>query len=591
MKKTMGRIGYALLIIIYLGYLEIWKHQIFGWFIAIALFVAVPIIKRKAGVKKVVVNLCLLALLLVNAFISAPPTHQVPVSNEKNQVMTDVVTVAQGQVQGVYNEDQSVEIFAGIPYAAPPVGELRWKEPQPAQSWDGVRVCDTYAPMAMQKRSNPFYAYGTRIVGYNEVPISLYDNYIEAMSEDCLYVNIWKPADANPGDKLPVLFYIHGGSLNSGQSYFQPYNGESYAKQGIIVVNISYRLGVFGYLADDELAAESSVGTTGNYGLLDQIAALKWVNDNIESFGGDAGNITIAGESAGSSSVNAICVSPLAKGLFRRAIAESSGIVPLVPYHTFRTMKQATDVAANIKEEFGCSTIEELRSIPAEKLVNTAFQNNEMTVDGYAIVEQPYLTYMAGNNNEEVVLGGYNGNEADAFLMFNEMPKLDSYVDFLAPIAGEKSADLAAVWPATSDADAKLKYKELVGVAWFGYSHYRWSELMADNCQPAYLYYFTKQNKSLADWHAGELPYFYGNIPDNHNYDESDVALSSTIQKYILNFVKTGDPNGEGLPQWYTYNEKPQMVMNFDKEVKMVDNQYLDVFNVFDEYMQIRKEE
>lgn len=584
-KKICGYVLYVLLIILYLGYLEIWKHQIFGWPIAIALFICFPILKKKLHVNKAFIYIGFFALLVLNGFISAPHTRRVPVSYSKNQVPTEVITVAQGQISGVYNEDQSVEIFAGIPYAAPPVGDLRWKEPQPAKAWQGVRVCDTYAPMAMQKRQNAFYAFGSRIVGYNEVPISLHDNFIEEMSEDCLYANVWKPASAKKGDKLPVLFYIHGGSLNSGQSYFDAYNGESLAKKGIIVVNISYRLGVFGYLADTELAAESGNQTTGNYGLLDQIAALKWASENVESFGGDPENITIAGESAGSSSVNALCVSPLAKGLFKRAIAESSGITPITPYHTFRTMEQAKKVAANIKEEFKCASIEELRKIPAEKLVKTAYQNNEMTVDGYAITEQPYLTYLAGNNNEESVFGGYNGNEADAFLIFNSMPNKDSYAKYLEAIAGDEAENLAKIWPAESDADAKQKYKELVGVAWFGYSHYTWSELMKANNQPAYLYYFTKQNKSLADWHSGELPYFYGNIPHTRNYDESDFALSEMIQQYILNFVKTGNPNGEGLPQWDTYNDCPDKVLNFDTEVKMIENKYLKVFDVFNAYM------
>lgn len=585
LKKILAGIGYALIVILYLGYLEIWKNQIFGWIIALGVIICVPIIKKKTKANKIVVNVCFLVLLVVNAIISAPPTRQVPVSTDKNLVPTDVVAVAEGQISGIYNADKSVEIYAGIPYAAPPVGELRWKEPRPAEHWEGVRVCDTYAPMAMQKRSNPIYAYGSKIVGYNEIPISLNDNYVEAMSEDCLYVNIWKPADAKAGDKLPVLFYIHGGSLNSGQSYFSAYNGESYAKQGIVFVDISYRLGVFGYLADDELAAESSVHTTGNYGLLDQIAALNWVNDNIEVFGGDSSNITIAGESAGSSSVNAICVSPLAKGLFRRAIAESSGITPITPYHTFRTLEYAKGVAKNIKEEFKCSTIEELRAVPAEKLVNTVYKNNEMTVDGYAIVEQPYLTYMAGKNNEEAVLGGYNGNEADVFMMFDSMPDKESYASYLKSVAGDWADEMATVWPAESDKDAEIKYKELVGIAWFGYSHYRWSELMKANNQPAYLYYFTKQNGSLSDWHSGELPYFYGNIPDTKNYDETDFELSATIQKYILNYVRTGNPNGKGLPQWDTYNEASDMVLNLDSEVKMIKNKYLDVFDVFDEYM------
>ena len=590
MKKKLFSVFLIIFGLLYFCYLELYKNQIFGWVIAAVLFCGFIILRKKyfsdwkIG-KKLISILCLVALLVCNSFISAPKEEQIKAYSWKDVTYTDEVNVEEGTLKGIYSEDSQAKIFAGIPYAKAPVGELRWKEPQPAESWDGVRVCDTFAPMAMQKRSDPIYAFGSRIVGYNEVPVSLNDNFLEAMSEDCLYLNVWAPADAKPGDDLPVLFYIHGGSLNSGQSYYQDYNGESYAKKGIVFVSISYRVGVFGYLADDELAAESENGTTGNYGLLDQIQALQWVNDNIESFGGNAKNITIAGESAGSSSVNALCVSPLAKGLFVRAIAESSGITPKVPYHTFRTLDAAKEVATDIKEEFDCDTIEELRQVPAEELVYNSYQNNEMTVDGYAITEQPYLTYLAGNNNEESVLGGYNGEEAIAFLLFDDVPTVDNYAEFLEPIAGDYSKELASLRPVTSDDEAKANYYDLVGMAWFGYSHYAWSELMKNNNQTAYLYYFNKTNKSLSDWHAGELPYFYGNLKKNNNYEASDYELSETIQNYILNYVKTGNPNGDGLPEWKTYNEDPTEVMNFGEKVQMIQNDYIDVFKVFEKYV------
>lgn len=577
--------------ILYALYLEIFRNQIWGWCLALVLIVAYFVLHRKIFSKKrwqfqLLSFLVLVGLLFCNAVISGPRERQVSAGDGKKHGYTDVITVTEGQLQGVNNPAGTVEIFAGIPYAKAPVGDLRWKAPQPANKWDGVRVCDTYAPMAMQQRENLFISFMSQIIGYNELPISLKDNYLEAMSEDCLYLNVWKPKDAKAGDKLPVLFYIHGGSLNSGRSYFDAYNGAALAEQGVVVVTIAYRVGVFGYLADEALSAESSDHTTGNYGLLDQIAALKWVSENIAVFGGDAENITIAGESAGSSSVNALCVSPLAKGLFRRAIAESSGIVAIKPYHTFRTMEHAQKVATNIKKEFNCSTIEDLRKVPADKLVYTSFQNNEMTVDGYAIVEQPYLTYLKKDNNEEAVLGGYNGNEAFSFLIFDEKPKLATYEKFLEKVTGKHAAEMAAVMPAGTNKEAKDNFVDIVGMAWFGYSHYTWSELMAKEDRPTYLYYFTKDNKALGDWHSGELPYFYGNLKKNGNYKADDFALSGTIQSYILNFMKTGDPNGEGLPVWETYNSHPNLIMRLDTEVKMEENTYLPVFKVFDAYME-----
>ncbi len=589
MKKAIpillivGSVFYAL-------YLEIFRNQIWGWGLALVLILAYFILHKKIfSAQKWQIQLLsfliLIGLLVGNAAISGPRERRVSAGNGKKDGYSDTITVAQGQLQGINNPAGTVEIFAGIPYAKAPVGDLRWKAPQPAEKWEGVRLCDTYAPMAMQKRDNLFVSFMTQIIGYHELPISLKDNYLEAMSEDCLYLNVWKPKNAKSGDQLPVLFYVHGGSLNSGRSYFDAYNGAALAEQGVVVVTIAYRVGVLGYLADEALAAESSDHTTGNYGLLDQIAALKWVSENISAFGGDAGNITIAGESAGSSSVNALCVSPLAKGLFRRAIAESSGIVAIKPYHTFRTMEHAQNIANSIKKEFNCSSVEDLRKVPADKLVYTSYQNNEMTVDGYAIVEQPYLTYLAQNNNEEAVLGGYNGNEAFSFLMFDKKPTLANYQESLEKITGKYASQMVAVKPAKTNKEAKDNFIDLVGMAWFGYSHYAWSELMAQENRPAYLYYFTKTNKALGDWHSGELPYFYGNLKKNGNYSSADFALSKTIQAYILNFMKTGNPNGEGLPAWDTYNSNPNLVMRLDTEVKMEENSYIPVFKVFDAYM------
>lgn len=590
-------IGFILTALIFALYLEIYRNTLLGWGLAVAVFAVFFFLRRKwlADQRwyKKLVSWCLLAALLLGVVVvSKPPHKQLPAVDAAHPKVTDVVTVAQGDLTGVCTEDGAVEVYAGIPYAKPPLGELRWKEPEEPESWEGIRVCDTFAPMSMQKETDPFYSAGYQIIGYNNYKISPWDNYREAMSEDSLYLNIWKPTDMKEGERLPVLFYVHGGSLNSGQSYFADYNGETLAKRGIIVVTITYRLGVFGYLASDELAEESPNHTTGNYGLLDQMQALRWVHENIAAFGGDADNITIAGESAGASSVNAICVSPLAKGLFRRAVAESSGLTPVVPYHTFRTMEEAKEVGQSILEEFSCASVDELRKIPAEELVYTQGQNNEMTVDGYAITEQPYLTYEKGENNEEAVLGGYNANEAEVFLMFSNNVTLDTYGDYLTrQVVSEPYLDeLQALYPASSDEEAKTQYNKLMGPTWFGYSHYRWSQLMEAEGRPAYLYYFNKENGALGTWHAGELPYFYGNLFRNaKNYDEADEKLSEAMQQYLVNFVKTGDPNGEGLPVWKTFHEEPLQIMSLGENLGMIEEQYLPLFALLNNYMESLK--
>ena len=303
--------------IIYLVLLELSKNTIPGWFLAILVTAGYFLIRRRSGqlaksqdrhrnrLKAFLMFAAWLLLLGANYRLTQPPVRQVPVSSEGHPEVTDVVSISQGDLTGVYNEDHTARTYAGIPYAAPPVGDLRWKEPQAPEAWEGVRACDTFAPMAMQQVQSPLMNSLYRLLGYHDYRISLKDNYREAMSEDCLYLNVYAPADTGT-EPLPVLFFIHGGSLMTGQSYHSEYRGETLAAQGIIVVNFAYRLGAFGYYAHEDLAAESPDGTTGNYGLLDQIAALKWVHDNITAFGGDPDNITIAGESAGSSSVNAL---------------------------------------------------------------------------------------------------------------------------------------------------------------------------------------------------------------------------------------------------------------------------------------------
>ena len=396
---------------------------------------------------------------------------------------------------------------------------------------------------------------------------------------------------------LPVLVFIHGGSLMTGQSSTLHYRGESLAKKGIVFVNITYRLGVFGYYTNEELAAESPNGTTGNYGLLDQIEALKWVNKNISAFGGDPNKVTIAGESAGSSSVNALCVSPLAKGLFRYAIGESSGITPKVPFHTFRSFEATKKMGSDILEEFGVKSAAELRNIPAEELVETKFQNSAMTVDGYAITEQPYLTYEKNKNNEKALLNGFNSHEANVFNLFTKVDK-EQYSRQLVEMFGQYGKEVEKLYPYDSipldysflveaGGEAKGTIDHVLGGTWFAYSHYKWSEYVADQNKPVYEYCFSKDNRSLRANHGGEMPYAYGNL-DKHArlYDEEDFALSEAMQSYWVNFVKTGNPNGEGLPEWQEFSADRTKVLDFDKEIKMKENMYNDLYKIIDKYQE-----
>ena len=587
---------FALAVLMLFPLLELSRNTLWGWLLTLGLLAAFFIVRGTLLADKGVLLRLAAWVVFIAAFLgvykfTAPKEQRYPAVEAKNPEVTPVRTVEQGELTGVFSEDRAVEVYAGIPYAKPPIGELRWRPPQKGEAWEGVRVCDTFAPMSMQSHGNIIFDSLSHIIVYKDFKITPSDNRLEAVSEDSLYLNVWKPAGDISG--APVLVYIHGGSLTTGSASFRDHSGEEFARRGIVFVSVAYRLNIFGFLATDELAAES--GTAGNYGLLDQICALEWVRDNISAFGGDPERVTIAGESAGASCVNALCCSPLSAGLFRYAIAESSGVTAKVPYHTFRSYDKALETGRLIMEEFGVSSIDELRQIPAEKLLRTHYANNSMTVDGYALTEQPYLTYERGANNEQALLSGYNMHEADVFVATMRVTA-ENYEELLRPILGDHAAEAARLFPPAERSprytyfidrggDAKGSFNELYSAAWFDYSHYNWSRLLAAEGRPVYEYLFNKDNGSIGSIHSGEIPYAYGNLPENsRNYDESDYALSELMVNYWINFVTSGDPNGEGLPRWQRFNDDPTMLLELNTEVKMVPDRYLGVYELIDKY-------
>ncbi len=586
-KKKKGFVILFVIVAVLFGLLlELSKNTIWGWVLfAVVMtgffFLHQKVLEERKWVVRLLAWAGLFAVLFVLFRISYPPYALVPAVNVKNPEKTGVLTIAQGDLTGVLNEDKTVEVYAGIPYAKAPVGELRWREPEAAVPWEGTLCCDHFAPKFMQPEPSTLWDSLVMLVIYNHFTwFNPYDNYREAMSEDALYVNVWKPA----GDvsDCPVIFYVHGGSLQTGSPSYDQYNGEAFAKRGIVFVDFGYRLNIFGYYADEALVAESGNGTTGNYGLLDQIAALQWVHDNIESFGGDPENITIAGESAGSSAVNAICVSPLSKDLFKRAIAESSGIAVNKPYHTFRPLEEALEMKAEAQETLGVSSLEEMRELDATTLVKAAGDYNAMTVDGYAIPEQPALLYQKGENHEEALLNGYNANEAYVFTILNTKVTKENYEETLEEKIGEGAEEIAAAFPAGED--PKGQYNRVIGGTFFAYSHNTWSRYMAAEGRPVYEYWFTRENKGLSNNHAGELPYFYGNLfTQPQNYSPYDQELSELIMDYIENYVRTGDPNGEGLPVWEEFSEDPTQVMELGDNVGMTTDPYLELYEILDQ--------
>ena len=544
-------IGIVLIGAVFMVLLELNKNSLWGWIPALLVLAGFFVLYRKYPAKGMLGFLrwpALLAVLTAVLLGTPGPYRLHPAVEGKNPTATDIVTVDQGQLTGLVTQDGAVEVYAGIPYAKPPVGDLRWKEPQDPEPWESVYRADHFAPMSMQPDSGAIFGSLADIIGYHDYTITLSDNYRDVRSEDSLYLNIWKPAGEI--HDAPVLVYIHGGSLQTGQPWYADYSGEGLARDGIIVVNMGYRLGVFGFYADPELAAESPNGTTGNYGLLDQIKALEWVQRNIAAFGGDPDNVTLAGESAGSACVTALCTSPLAEGLFRRAIGESSTTTAAQPAHSYRTLEEAYRAGQSTKERFGAETLADLRNIPAEELVAAADVNHHITVDGYVLTESPYESYRKGIHNEEAILHGYNRTESRLFLIMDRT-SLKNYEQKVSRYFGAYADDVLSLYPAATDAEAKAAWEEIYSVIFFNYGHRCWTQLALENGIPVYEYWFTKDNKRLGANHGGEEVYFYGNIPaDSRLYDDSDKALGSIMHRYFINFITCGDPNGEDLPRW-----------------------------------------
>ena len=578
--------------LLFIFYLDLADGPIIGFILFLILLVAFissrVFLRNKKFLIRMIPTISFLVCSLVIGVTSKPITKNLPIfeSGEKIEI-----TLKNGKGYGLYNKTYEVEGYAGIPYAKAPVGDLRWKETQPVEDWDGVKDFTVFASKSMQPEGNgSVFSNLANIYAAKKWIPNYKTTYTEVKSEDSLYLNIWKPHTTETN--LPILVYIHGGSLTSGSSGYSDYQGIEVAKSGVIMITIAYRLGVFGYFAHQELMDESNNHTTGNYGLLDQIEALKWVNDNASYFGGDKNNITIAGESAGSSSVSALCVSPLAKGLFKRAIGESSSIVLKRPPHTYRSLDNALETGNNILKEFNCSSIEELRKVPAEQLVKTSFSNSSMTLDGYALSKEPYQVYLDKENNEEALLNGYNILEADGFVvpmfLFNPTNKdnvLERLKDTFGNTYGQQIHDL---YKPKLERNAFEAFNEIFSVYWFIYPHHKWTNYALDNDVDIYRYQFTKTNSHLQTYHSGEIIYAYGNVKHSKvpaRYDSSDLELSRIMLGYWTNFAKNGNPNGENLPTWNKYSKATDYIQELGSRVGQIEDKYLELYSILDQYI------
>lgn len=462
------------------------------------------------------------------------------------------VTVEEGQLAGVPASPGSpIRVFRGVPYAAPPVGPLRWKPPQPGPFWLGVRQADTFGPSAMQANTGAFGPWTKEFIFGN------------ATSEDCLYLNVWTGASTSR-ERRPVLVFIHGGGFTGGSGEVLVYDGESLAKKGLVVVTINYRLGVFGFLTHPELAKESEQGTSGNYALLDQLAALKWVQRNIAAFGGDPKRVTIAGQSAGASSVHYLLASPQAKGLFHRAIAQSgSRFGRSVPPRTPAEQDGLTWMKAK-----GADSLAALRTMPAAALLGGNGPYFNPVADGWFLPTAGPL----GFYNDVPVLTGLNADEGSSSPTYGKLGA-SGWPAQARQRYGDKAETLLTLYPATTDNQASESQKASerdLGVT----SMALWAQARARSVRSkSFLYYFARpipwpQHPEFGTFHTSEVPYAFGNLRFlDRPWEAADYKLAEIMSSYWANFAAHGDPNGKGLPRWQAFSEKAPVVQRLDTAI------------------------
>ncbi len=486
----------------------------------------------------------------------APAFKTGPEFDVKAPAAFDKVKVDGGDISGTKNTAGNVHIFKGIPFAAAPVGSLRWKSPQPVQPWSGTKACDKFGPSPMQGKPVPFSMWSAEFL----IPQ-------EPISEDCLYLNVWT-ASSSAKEKRPVLVWIYGGGFTSGGSAVPIYDGEAMAKKGIVFVSINYRVGVFGFLAHPELTKESGNNASGNYGLMDQIAALKWVQKNIAAFGGDAGNVTIAGQSAGSMSVNCLVASPLAKSLIHKAIAQSGASFT----NGNRTLQSAEEEGRKIMQSLNASSISEMRKMPAEELMKKAQGFRGPVIDGYVLPEPIVNIFKLGKENKVSLITGWNEDEG---LMFGSPKKA---VDFIKEANEKYGADAQVFlkfYPADNDSIAAVSQLKLSRDMIFGVHNYTWANIESGNGSKVFVYRFVRKPPATGEYvkygafHTGEVPYAYDNLQFlNRPWEPVDKKLATIMSSYWANFAKTGNPNGKDLPVWDAYNTTSKKVIMLDVQTE-----------------------
>lgn len=488
----------------------------------------------------------------------------------------ETAQVSGGKVQGVVTDGLS--IFKGIPFAAPPVGERRWQAPAPAPAWSGVKQADAFAPACMQLENS---------MG-NTAPVA----------EDCLYLNVWTPA-ARADAKLPVLVWIYGGGFSGGSTSIPMYDGAGFAQQGVVFVSVAYRLGPFGFLAHPELSRESGRGS-GAYGLADMIAGLAWVRDNIARFGGDPGKVTVFGHSAGGMAVSALAASPAAKGLFLRAICMSGGsFAPLQTSNQQVTglgipaLPVAEENGAAFFRKLGVADLKAARALSAEEIQQGASGGGPDAIrfrpvaDGHIIPSDLYSLYEAGRFNDTPVLVGNTSDEGASFPGGEVTP--ESFTRQIKAQYGPHADAILAAYPHATAAEAAIAARGIRRESSFSWNTWTWARLQSRHGQGKVYQYFYDYHpgtpEGTGSGHGSDVPYAFQTLASRREPAPEDVKLSSLISAYWVNFAKTGDPNGSGLPAWPAFTEQDQKVMVFDTAPGARPVPNLDKLKAYDAYI------
>src|SRR5579863_9601013 len=464
------------------------------------------------------------------------------------------VKLASGLISGIAGTNPEIRVFKGIPFAAPPVGNLRWKAPQPVAHWDGVRKGDEFGPVCMQAAGRG----GAQ----------------PKMGEDCLYLNVWTAAKS-ASERRAVLLWIHPGGYTSGSGSSPATDGEALAKKGVVVVTINYRLGVLGFFALPELTKESDRRASGNYALMDQTAALEWVQKNIAGFGGDPKRVTVDGDSAGAASIGNLMGSPRTKGLFQRAIAESGAWLGLSVGHTM-TLSEAEQAGLKTAETLGAPTLADLRAKPAADVLKGG-RGGGPIVDGYLLPEDVGKIFAEGKQNDVPVLLGSNKDEGTFFLQPTTATK---YIEQAHRRYGDLADAYLKLYPAGSDEEANASQLAAFRDE-LGWVMRNWASLQTKTGKSkAYLYYFTHEPPTAntasprggfgsGATHGAEAAYVFENLLPPRPWTELDHQLADTISSYWVNFAEKGDPNGKGLPAWPVFNDKKNERMVLGDKVEV----------------------